>query len=134
MMQSEEESESEHFIAAQRSHRYVQMQSESALSSSQSFRQASAEPAWIFEELPKATIVSVSRPDVSDITPMLLSYTIEFRYKQVFLPCISFLFDILVGFSESDIRFCFIGFRRVIVEDCFTLSLPPSINRFHVQA
>ncbi|KAL2941083.1 Phospholipase D zeta 1 [Bienertia sinuspersici] len=36
----------------------------------------------IFEELPKATILSVSRPDVSDITPLLLSYTIELHYKQ----------------------------------------------------
>ncbi|KAG9459497.1 hypothetical protein H6P81_004005 [Aristolochia fimbriata] len=61
--------------------RYVQMQSEQTLSSSLSFRQGS-EPAWIFEELPKATIVSVSRPDASDITPMLLTYTIEIRYKQ----------------------------------------------------
>lgn len=36
----------------------------------------------IFEELPKASIVSVSRPDASDISPLLLSYTIEFQYKQ----------------------------------------------------
>ncbi|XP_078158717.1 phospholipase D zeta 1-like [Carex rostrata] len=37
---------------------------------------------WIFDELPKAEIISVSRPDASDITPMLLSYTIEFHYKE----------------------------------------------------
>ncbi|KAL4273522.1 hypothetical protein GQ457_13G005710 [Hibiscus cannabinus] len=37
---------------------------------------------WIFDELPTATIVSVSRPDAGDISPMLLSYTIEFQYKQ----------------------------------------------------
>ncbi|KAG8372921.1 hypothetical protein BUALT_Bualt12G0117300 [Buddleja alternifolia] len=37
----------------------------------------------IFDELPKATIVQVSRPDASDITPMQLAYTIEFLYKQV---------------------------------------------------
>jgi phospholipase D1/2 len=37
----------------------------------------------IFEELPQAEIVSVSPPDVSDITPMLLSYTIHFHYKEV---------------------------------------------------
>ncbi|XP_068658826.1 phospholipase D zeta 1-like [Aristolochia californica] len=61
--------------------RYVQMQSEQTLSSSHSFRQG-PESTWIFEELPKATIVSVSRPDASDITPMLLTYTIEIRYKQ----------------------------------------------------
>ncbi|WOK96099.1 phospholipase D zeta 1-like isoform X1 [Canna indica] len=39
-------------------------------------------PPRIFEELPTATIVAVSRPDASDITPLLLSYTIEFQYKQ----------------------------------------------------
>ncbi|KAK2637963.1 hypothetical protein Ddye_025758 [Dipteronia dyeriana] len=43
---------------------------------------AAAEQPRIFEELPKATIVSVSRSDTSDISPMLLSYNIEFHYKQ----------------------------------------------------
>lgn len=42
-----------------------------------------AEPTRIFDELPKATILSVSRPDVSDIGPLLLSYTIQIEYKQV---------------------------------------------------
>nr|XP_015875057.2 phospholipase D zeta 1-like [Ziziphus jujuba var. spinosa] len=51
------------------------------LPSSHSFRQWD-EPTWIFDELPLATIVSVSRPDTSDISPILLSYTIEFHYKQ----------------------------------------------------
>ncbi|KAF7817946.1 Phospholipase D zeta 1 [Senna tora] len=51
------------------------------LSTSLSFRQ-SAEPHWIFEELPMATIVHVSRPDTGDISPILLSYTIELQYKQ----------------------------------------------------
>ncbi|KAJ4956562.1 hypothetical protein NE237_013345 [Protea cynaroides] len=62
---------------------YVQMQSEpsSMMSRSHSLRQG-AEQSRIFEELPKANIVSVSRPDAGDISPMLLSYTIEFRYKQ----------------------------------------------------
>ncbi|GAB4835774.1 Phospholipase D zeta 1 [Ancistrocladus abbreviatus] len=36
----------------------------------------------IFEDLPKATIVSVSRHDATDITPLLLSYTIEVQYRQ----------------------------------------------------
>ncbi|KAJ7973311.1 Phospholipase [Quillaja saponaria] len=49
--------------------------------SSHSFRHW-GEHKWIFEELPKATIVSVSRPDTGDISPMLLSYTIELQYKQ----------------------------------------------------
>lgn len=48
---------------------------------SDSFRQC-GEMVPIFEELPVATIVSVSRPDTGDISPMLLSYTIEFQYKQ----------------------------------------------------
>ncbi|KAI9080056.1 hypothetical protein K1719_037989 [Acacia pycnantha] len=65
--------------------RYVQMQSEqsTAISSSASFRLGGGpEPTRIFDELPEAIIVSVSRPDAGDISPMLLSYTIEFRYKQ----------------------------------------------------
>ncbi|XP_028779524.1 phospholipase D zeta 2 [Neltuma alba] len=52
-----------------------------ALPTYQSLRQC-GEPSWIFEELPKATIVSVSRPDTADISPILLSYTIELEYKQ----------------------------------------------------
>ncbi|XP_050372117.1 phospholipase D zeta 1 isoform X2 [Argentina anserina] len=66
------------------SHRYVQMRSEQLMSPSSlfSFRHSSFEPARIFDELPSATIVSVSRPDAGDISPMLLSYTIEFQYKQ----------------------------------------------------
>ncbi|XP_004296873.1 PREDICTED: phospholipase D p1 isoform X1 [Fragaria vesca subsp. vesca] len=64
--------------------RYVQMRSEQLMSPSSlfSFRHSSFEPARIFDELPSATIVSVSRPDAGDISPMLLSYTIEFQYKQ----------------------------------------------------
>ncbi|KAL0454752.1 UNVERIFIED_CONTAM: Phospholipase D zeta 1 [Sesamum latifolium] len=57
---------------------------QSAVSSSHSLRYCGeAAAARIFEELPTATIVSVSRPDASDITPLLLSYTIELQYKQV---------------------------------------------------
>ncbi|CAL9781104.1 unnamed protein product, partial [Musa acuminata subsp. burmannicoides] len=64
-------------------HRYLKMQSEPpiAVPSSHSFRLQ--EHPRIFDELPKADIVSVSRPDARDISPMLLSYTVEFRYKQV---------------------------------------------------
>ncbi|KAI7733489.1 hypothetical protein M8C21_033729 [Ambrosia artemisiifolia] len=50
------------------------------------FRRSSSfctEQNRIFDELPKATILSVSRPDVSDIGPLLLSYTIQMEYKQV---------------------------------------------------
>lgn len=50
-------------------------------SASHSFRQC-GEPARVFEELPIASIVSVSRPDTGDISPLLLSYTIEIQYKQ----------------------------------------------------
>ncbi|KAL0367774.1 UNVERIFIED_CONTAM: Phospholipase D zeta 1 [Sesamum radiatum] len=40
------------------------------------------ELARIFDELPKATIVQVSRPDAGDISPMQLTYTIELQYKE----------------------------------------------------
>lgn len=71
--------------------RYVQMKSSppsspptADISSSLSFRHSAAGDMFrIFDELPKATIISVSRPDPSDISPMQLSYTIEVEYKQV---------------------------------------------------
>lgn len=60
-----------------------------------SFRQF-PEPGWIFDELPKATIVSVSRPDTAgDFSPMLLSYTIELQYKQA---CNSLSLSLLLPF------------------------------------
>ncbi|CAN4091625.1 unnamed protein product [Withania somnifera] len=65
--------------------KYVQMQSEpepSMLSSFYSFHQDSHESTRIFDELPQATIIQVSRPDAGDISPMLLTYTIEVQYKQ----------------------------------------------------
>ncbi|KAM1923390.1 hypothetical protein ACFX15_021309 [Malus domestica] len=50
--------------------RYLQMRSESAVSPSSFLcRLSSFEPARIFDELPSATIVSVSRPDAGDISP-----------------------------------------------------------------
>lgn len=75
--------------------RYVQMQSEQptpSMSSFFSFHQDAPEPTRIFDELPKATIISVSRPDAGDISPMLLSYTIECQYKQVWVFFFSFSF------------------------------------------
>lgn len=65
--------------------RYFQMQQEqlpTMMSSLLSFQGPTPESTRIFDELPKATIVSVSRPDAGDISPVLLSYTIEFQYKQ----------------------------------------------------
>lgn len=65
--------------------RYVQIQRDplpSMMSSFFSFHH-SPETTQIFDELPRATIVHVSRPDAGDISPALLSYTIEFEYKQV---------------------------------------------------
>ncbi|OAY77325.1 Phospholipase D zeta 1 [Ananas comosus] len=61
-------------------HCYVKMPSEPPPPAAAAAAAAAAER--IFDELPKATIVAVSRPEASDITPMLLSYTIEFEYKQ----------------------------------------------------
>jgi len=65
---------------------YSQMESEPLVPSTSSLiigHQNEAELTWIFDELPKGSIVRVSRPDASDISPMLLSYTIELQYKQV---------------------------------------------------
>lgn len=54
---------------------------------------------WMFEELPKALIVSVSKPETGDISPILLSYTIEFHYKQVGLILAKFFNFDLFDFS-----------------------------------
>ncbi|PIN08802.1 Phospholipase D1 [Handroanthus impetiginosus] len=73
--------------------KYVQMQTEAAspselpsmTSSFFSFHHQNfpnGESARIFYELPKATIIQVSRPDAGDISPMQLTYTIEFQYKE----------------------------------------------------
>ncbi|KAF5191146.1 Phospholipase, partial [Thalictrum thalictroides] len=62
--------ESEELESSGVHHRYVQMQSEPLISSSSH----SVQSNWIFDELPKAQIVSVSRPDAADFSPMLLSY------------------------------------------------------------
>ncbi|XP_057488567.1 phospholipase D zeta 1-like isoform X1 [Actinidia eriantha] len=67
-------------------HRYVQMHTEPLPSMTSSLffstSQSGLEATRIFDELPKATIVSVSRPEAGDISPVLLTYTIEFQYKQ----------------------------------------------------
>lgn len=55
--------------------------SEKMSSPSHSVRKREQE-SWVFDELPQATVVSVSRPDTNDINSILLSYTIEFQYKQ----------------------------------------------------
>ncbi|KAK7843032.1 phospholipase D zeta 1 isoform X1 [Quercus suber] len=62
--------------------RYVQMQTEPSGSIASSLISPRADATPIFDELPEATIVSVSRPDPGDFSPMLLTYTIEFQYKQ----------------------------------------------------
>ncbi|KAJ9549637.1 hypothetical protein OSB04_022180 [Centaurea solstitialis] len=63
--------------------RYVPMQSEPSAMSSFFSLHNPPESSRIFDELPKATIVEVSRHDAAgDISPALLSYTIDFQYKQ----------------------------------------------------
>lgn len=67
--------------------RYLRMQPEPPLQNTMSsffsfHHPGSSESARIFDELPKATIIQVSRPDAADISPVLLTYTIEFNYKQ----------------------------------------------------
>ncbi|XP_051179064.1 phospholipase D zeta 1 [Lolium perenne] len=76
--QPEEEEEDLHHAQ-----RYVRMPPEpepGPEASSASFRLPDS--ARVFDELPRARIVAVSRPDAGDITPMLLSYTVEVQYKQ----------------------------------------------------
>nr|KAJ0216875.1 hypothetical protein LSAT_V11C300110150 [Lactuca sativa] len=62
--------------------RYSQMQSEQSAMSSFFSLQNPPEASRIFDELPNATIVQVSRNEAGDISPMLLTYTIDFEYKQ----------------------------------------------------
>ncbi|KAK4425907.1 Phospholipase D zeta 1 [Sesamum alatum] len=72
--------------------KYVQMQPEARARGSPSTTSTyfsihqqnflEAESPRIFDELPEATIVQVSRPDAADISPMMLTYTIEFQYKE----------------------------------------------------
>ncbi|XP_069144851.1 phospholipase D zeta 1 isoform X1 [Solanum lycopersicum] len=81
----------------------------SAMSSTHSLRYYT-EPATIFEELPKATIIGVSRPDASDISPLLLSYTIEVQYKQQFKWC-------LLKKASQVIYLHFALRRRAIIEE-----------------
>lgn len=77
--------------------KYTQIQTESSLpammSSFFSIHLQSPESARIFDELPKATIVQVSRPDAADISPVMLTYTIEFEYKQVYSFTLSLKFN-----------------------------------------
>ncbi|EPS65448.1 hypothetical protein M569_09329, partial [Genlisea aurea] len=71
-------------------HKYLPMRTEgsrpagssSAIFSGHQHTSDVAESNRIFDQLPKASIVQVSRPDAGDISPALLSYTIEFQYKQ----------------------------------------------------
>lgn len=73
--------------SAMSTERLISSYDRSAFSSSHSLFCSgdAASSSWIFDELPTATVVSVSRPDASDITPLLLSYNIELQYKQVTL-------------------------------------------------
>jgi phospholipase D1/2 len=76
---------SDQIPVGEESNRYVNMRAEPPIPSPRSFRTQSMEleSERIFEELPRGAVVSVSRPDAGDITPMLLTYTIELEYKQV---------------------------------------------------
>ncbi|XP_031486451.1 phospholipase D zeta 1-like isoform X2 [Nymphaea colorata] len=77
------EESSDRFIFGDGAHDYFPMPSETPLAASSRYSFLwGPEPTWIFDELPKATVLSISQPDASDITPALLTYTIEFQYKQ----------------------------------------------------
>jgi hypothetical protein len=77
------EGNSEHYGSGS-SPRYVQMQGEPTPSVSDLHRH---EGVRIFEELPRATVVEVSRPDLNDLSQIQLVYTIEIEYKQVWISC-----------------------------------------------
>lgn len=86
--------------ATPRNHHY-QQHHQSMLSSFFSFTQGvTPEGTRIFEELPTATIISVSRPDAGDISPVLLSYTIDFQYKQARIH----LYDLLIWLMNQVYR------------------------------
>lgn len=87
-------------------HPYVKMQSEPDESQG-------VERDWIFDQLPTANIVSVSRPDASDISPVLLTYTIEFRYKQVCLADWSAIWSVFLTLHLGIILICI--FRANII-------------------
>lgn len=83
-----------------------------AFSASHSFRRC-GETVWIFDELPKATVVSVSRPETGDISPILLSYTIQLQYKQAhtrILVCFFLVFVSVFMYNDSDSSISFYSF------------------------
>lgn len=110
---------SEELMQAAGSQRYFPVQPEPSLSSFPSFWQGSTEPTRIFDELPAAMIVSVSRPDAGDISPMLLSYTIEFQYKQVPFAPYNCCCDLLCY------RWFFIGNCVLVASELWQLWLVP---------
>lgn len=83
----------QHLMVGRGGPKYVQMQAEerarSELPSTPPFVSlhqwncSDVESAKMFDELPKATIIEVSRPDAGDFSPMQLTYTIQIQYKEV---------------------------------------------------
>lgn len=97
----------------QHGHRYVRMTPEPEGDPAvASFRLP--ESARAFDELPRARIVGVSRPDAGDITPMLLSYTIEVQYKQVRGLLLLLHFSFFMSLFS-----CWLGMRGLVL--CFRL-------------
>lgn len=72
----------EHLLAGKRYYKALSSAEKTASFRHSTENMAASTAERIFDELPTATIVAVSRPDVGDITPLLLSYTIEVQYKQ----------------------------------------------------
>lgn len=118
--------------------RYVQMRSEpsaTTMTVASFFTSFGSSPepesSRIFDELPDSTIVSVSRPDAGDITPMLLSYTIEFQYKQVKIRSLSVIvfthdkgvvnFIWIIVLLGLNIVFMMRTYRKWIFELCYTV-------------
>nr|XP_043607393.1 phospholipase D zeta 1-like isoform X2 [Erigeron canadensis] len=98
------------------SYHYATMQSEASTSMSSFFNlQNPPEASRIFDELPKATIVQVSRShDAGDISPVLLTYTIDFQYKQA--PTLQFKWQ-LVKKASHVFYLHFALKKRAIIEE-----------------
>ncbi|KAF8392647.1 hypothetical protein HHK36_022996 [Tetracentron sinense] len=113
---------------------YFPMQSEPLppnVSSSYSIR-IGPEPNWIFEELPNAKIVSVSQPDPADISPILLSYTIEFQYKQARISSFSSLYLFVLNLAKkSTFKWRLLKKASQVIYLHFALKKRAIVEEFH---
>lgn len=90
------------------------------------------EPVRIFEELPKASIVSVSRPETGEISPILLSYTIELQYKQACKFVYIFVFLFFLKFSGKIESIAMVFVFSCVVQNEFQGILVPGNGKLYI--